>query len=107
MHHTKNDVNTSPYILKMGELIHSNYYLPKEMMEKHPDINAELLIKLNPDGSLKSVKIHKSSGTKVYDELCLTAIKKSFPYEKVPEQHKEVLTKAGIIFKFKMHHTKK
>ncbi|MGA1864154.1 MAG: energy transducer TonB [bacterium] len=76
------------YAAKIYHLIKSNWTIqtfPKDM----ENVEAILVIRLNPKGELADVRLEKTSGFNHYDESIIRAIKKTAPFPPPPLDLKE------------------
>ena len=69
------------YMYNMQQTIKSNWNPPSQDVSS----SVTLLYTINKDGSLKKYNVLKTSGTKEIDEAAISALKKSFPTEPLPE----------------------
>ena len=74
--------NFKPYLKNLKKTIYSNWHPIKSENTKH----TILLFKIGKDGSLLSLSVLQSSGSKEVDDCAIEAVKKSAPFEKLPEK---------------------
>lgn len=66
--------------------VRRNYALPEAYNLKNADMKAIIEIIVNEGGNLMKLKMYKSSGDQVFDELALKAVKASVPLPKPPKE---------------------
>ena len=71
----------SVYMQKMQTKIKANWNPPEQETSKR----VTLLYAINKDGSLKSYEVKETSGVKELDDAAIDALKKSSPFEPLPE----------------------
>lgn len=69
------------YMYRMQKNIKSNWNPPSQEVSR----GVTILYTINRDGTLKKYKVLKSSGVKELDDAAVEALKKSFPFEPLPE----------------------
>lgn len=84
----------------------------KREVEKHWEVLSEmgsnegttvLLVLIDPDGSLRSVDLHQSSGMILRDVEAMEAVKKSFPFQPPPPS---LLNRKGrLLIRFSFHYS--
>lgn len=78
---TKGGADLQPYIKAVQDKVKSNWTPP----ENNKNERVVTLFRIAKDGSLKSVKIVKSSSVKEVDDAAIAAIKVSAPFESLPK----------------------
>jgi colicin import membrane protein len=75
------------------------------MLHLSSDLSVDVSFFLLPDGSVKNLRIKKSSGYDIYDESALTAVRKAAPFSNMPRE-KTVLQRLNrtITLGFKNEH---
>jgi len=73
------------YVAKLVERIRMNWILP----EAKKGLEAIVDVKINKKGEAVEIKFEKRSGDIVFDESCIRAVKRSFPFEPLPFTYKE------------------
>ncbi len=91
-------LQSDEYLSQLDAQIKSHWNLPQWMIGK--PFKASVWVKLNPDGTVASKKIARSSGNTTYDEYCLAAIEKAAPFPTVPNKFSEVYKTDGVSFAF-------
>ncbi|GEM_PF-4021076 len=83
------------YVAKLVERIRVNWILP----EAKKGLEAIVDVKINKKGEAVEIKFEKRSGDIVFDESCIRAVKRSFPFEPLPFTYKEEYLEIGVRFK--------
>jgi TonB family protein len=91
-------IQSDDYLSQLDAQIKANWSMPQWMIGK--PFKASVWVKINPDGSVASKKISKSSGNSTYDEYCLAAVDKASPFPTVPDKFSEVFKMDGVSFAF-------
>ncbi len=91
-------LQSDEYLSQLDAQIKSHWNLPQWMIGK--PFKASVWVKINPDGTVASKKIARSSGNATYDEYCLAAIEKAAPFPVVPNKFSEVYKTDGVSFAF-------
>jgi colicin import membrane protein len=91
-------LQSDEYLSQLDAQIKSHWNLPQWMIGK--PFKASVWVKLNPDGTVASKTIARSSGNTTYDEYCLAAIEKAAPFPAVPNKFSEVYKTDGVSFAF-------
>ncbi len=61
---------------------------------------AQVMVRMNPDGSVSDVRIHKSSGADLFDSAVVSAVKQASPLPPPPENMRQMV-KTGFGFNFR------
>ncbi len=83
------------YIAKLVERIRMNWILP----EVKKGLEAIVDVKIDKKGRAVEITFEKRSGDIVFDESCLRAVKKSFPFEPLPFTYNQEYLEIGVRFK--------
>ncbi len=83
------------YIAKLVERIRMNWILP----EVKKGLEAIVDVKMDKKGRAVKISFEKRSGDIVFDESCLRAVKKSFPFEPLPFTYNQEYLEIGVRFK--------
>ena len=90
------DANT--YLSQVDQSIKNSWTLPQWLLKK--PFKAQVLVKINPAGSIISTKIISSSGNSSYDDYCLQAVNKAAPFPAVPDKLSEKFSIDGVVVGF-------
>ena len=91
-------LQSDEYLSQLDAQIKSNWNLPEWMIGK--PFKTTVWVKLNPNGTVISKKISRSSGNPTYDEYCMLAVEKASPFPPTPEKFSEVYKTDGVSFAF-------
>lgn len=64
------------YRTQLWSLIHSRWLISEASLDRSKDLEARIVIRLYKDGSIRDVKLLKSSGDTMFDNLAMLAVKK-------------------------------
>ena len=87
------------YMYRMQKNIKSNWNPPEQEVSR----SATVLYTINKDGTLKKCKVLKTSGVKELDEAAIEALKKSFPFEPLPEGFDGKSVDVQFTFDYNVH----
>jgi TonB family protein len=86
------------YTNDIDRIFRSNWSLPPYLRGK--DLTADVTVKFDEQGNVIATNMVKSSGNAIFDEMVLTAVRKSSPVPPPPEQFVDVAKMVGFLFRF-------
>lgn len=93
-----NKIHHENYVALLDRQIKENWTLPQWMVKK--DFKAQVLVKIDQNGTVIFNQIFKTSGNTNYDDIVLETIKKSGPFPKPPEKFSAILSEKGVLIGF-------
>lgn len=84
------------YLTAVGDRVKNNWTYPEEF--RKDKIEVIVSIKINRDGKLLDSWVEKSSGSNLFDESLMDAVKKSAPYPQLPEDYDGNVFETGLRF---------
>src|SRR5262245_1485501 len=64
-------------------------------------LQAEVLLRIRPDGEVAAVKLAHPSGNALFDGAVLSAVKKAAPFPPPPAHLRDALQRDGVVLRFK------
>lgn len=86
------------YLQVVDQNVKSFWALPQWLINK--PYKARLLLKIDPQGKILSLKVTSPSGNSNYDNYCMQAVEKAAPFPEVPEKLSEKFKVDGIVIGF-------
>ncbi|WP_158508778.1 cell envelope integrity protein TolA [Thermosulfidibacter takaii] len=83
------------YLSRLVSRIQLNWSLPEGITNKEAIVS----VKIDRSGRLVHLALEKSSGDALFDESCLRAVRKSFPFDPLPSAYKGDYFEIGVRFK--------
>ena len=93
-----NKLQHENYLSQIDRQIKSNWSIPEWLAKKN--YKAQVLLKLEENGTIAGRQIVKSSGNENYDDVVLETIDKSAPYPPPPEKLKDIVRVRGLLIGF-------
>lgn len=88
------------YIKSIGRRIHLNLVFPWESVQKGPDGEVEVAMKIDRKGKLLSSEIVRGSGTRILDEAALASVGRSAPFSPFPSSPYVANVKIRSFFRY-------
>ena len=88
---------SNPYFQTIRDYIRAHWKIPNWIQADN--LNTLLVLKLNDDGSIKTLEVHKSSGNNDFDELSINSVKNASPFPSPPLSVKSLIER-GVILSF-------
>ncbi len=83
------------YLNRLISKLRFNWALPEGIKGKEAVVD----IKISKNGRLLKLGLEKSSGDVLFDESCLRAVRKTFPFDPLPEVYDKSYLEIGVRFK--------
>lgn len=88
------------YIESIAKRIHLNLVFPWESVQKGPDGEVEVTLKIDRKGKLLSSEIARRSGTRILDEAALASVGRSAPFSPFPSSPYVANVKIRSFFRY-------
>jgi len=92
------DMKLKKYYYSVWQRIQEEWILPPSLLEEIEDPETVIVIKVQRDGSILESWFEEKSGSSIYDESAMRAIKKANPLPPLPEGLEEDIMELGIRF---------
>jgi protein TonB len=88
------------YIESIGKRIHLNLVFPWESVQKGPDGEVEVALRIDRKGRLISSEVVRRSGTRILDEAALASVGRSAPFSPFPPSPYVASVKLKSVFTY-------
>lgn len=88
---------SNPYFQTIRDYIRAHWKIPNWIQADN--LNTLIVLKINDDGSIKTLEVSKSSGNKDFDELSINSVKNASPFPSPPLSVKDIIER-GVILSF-------
>ena len=92
------DMKLKKYYYSVWQRIQEEWILPPSLLEEIQDPETVIVIKVQRDGNILESWFEEKSGSSIYDESAMRAIKKANPLPPLPEGLEEDVMELGIRF---------
>jgi TonB family protein len=92
------DMRLKKYYHSVWQRIQEEWILPPSLLEEIEYPETVIIIKVQRDGSILKSWFEETSGSSIYDESAMRAIKKANPLPPLPEELEEDILELGIRF---------
>lgn len=92
------DIRLKKYYHSVWQRVQEEWILPPSLLEEIENPETVIVIKVQRDGSILESWFEEKSGSIIYDESAMRAIKKADPLPPLPEELEEDVLELGIRF---------
>jgi len=92
------DMRLKKYYYMIWQRIRQEWILPPSLLEEIEGPETVIVIKVQRDGSILESWFEEKSGSSIYDESAMRAIKKANPLPPFPQELEENVLEIGIRF---------